>query len=116
MEIVDYHPWATIVSGELSMPKTLSPIPPGKILLKEFLRPLRLSQNKLARAIDVPAGRINEIVRGRRGISPDTAARLAVYFRTSPELWLNLQAQYDARIAARKLVSKFARTIRPVAA
>lgn len=98
------------------MPRLLPQVTPGEILLEEFLRPLGMSQNKLARAIDVPTGRINDIIRGRRGISPDTAARLAVFFRTTPELWLNLQAQYDAKVASRTLVPKFAKTIRPVAA
>jgi addiction module HigA family antidote len=98
------------------MARTLSPIPPGEVLLEEFLEPLGMSQNRLARAIDVPVGRINDIIHGRRGISLDTAARLAVFFRTTPELWLNLQAQYDAKVASRTLVPKFAKTIRPVAA
>src|SRR5262245_13496301 len=95
------------------MPRKLPPISPGEILLEEFLKPLDVSQNRLARAIDVPTGRVNDIVRGRRGVTPDTAARFAIYFRTSPEFWLNLQAQYDAKIAARQLVPKLARTIRP---
>jgi antitoxin HigA-1 len=94
------------------MAKRLPPITPGEVLAEEFLKPLRLSQNRLARAIDVPVGRINEIVRGRRGISRDTAARLAVYFGTSADVWLNLQAQYDAKIAERDLVPRFAKLIR----
>src|SRR5690349_14836331 len=93
------------------MAKSLDPITPGEVLAEEFLKPLALSQNRLARAIDVPVGRINEIIRGRRGISRDTAARLAVYFRTSPGVWLNLQAQYDAKIAQRDLMPKFERSI-----
>lgn len=97
----------------MAMSKKLQPIPPGEILLEEFLKPLGLSQNRLARAIDVPTGRINDIIRGRRGITSDTAARLAVYFRTTPELWLNLQAQYDAKIASRNLLPRLIKTIRP---
>ena len=81
--------------------KNLEPIPPGEILLEEFMRPLGVSQNKLARDIDVPAGRINDIVHGRRAISADTALRLGKYFGVSPEMWLGLQADYDIRRARR---------------
>jgi len=95
------------------MNKKLHPITPGEILMEEFLRPARLSQNQLARAIDVPAGRINDIVLGKRGITRDTAARLAVYFGTTPDLWINLQARYDAKVAARDLMPSVARSIRP---
>lgn len=93
--------------------KRLEPIIPGEILLEEFLKPLGVSQNQLARAIDVAPGRVNDIVRGRRGITRDTAARLAIYFRTTPDLWINLQARYDARIAARQIMPAVARSIRP---
>jgi addiction module HigA family antidote len=79
------------------MDKNLPPITPGEILLEEFLRPSGMSQSKLARAVGVPPGRINDIVRGKRGITPDTASRLAVYWGTSPDLWINLQARYDAK-------------------
>jgi addiction module HigA family antidote len=95
------------------MPKLLPPITPGEVLLEEFLKPLEISQNGLARAIEVPPGRINDIIRGKRGITPDTAARLALYFRATPEMWLNLQAQYDAKIAARHLLPKLSKSIRP---
>ena len=95
------------------MSKKLTPISPGEILLEEFLRPARLSQNALARAIGVPAGRVNDIVRGKRGITPDTASRLAVYWGTAPDLWLNLQAHYDAKIAVRDLMPAVSKHIRP---
>ncbi len=95
------------------MNKQLEPITPGEVLLEEFLKPLAVSQNKLARALAVPPGRINDIVHGRRSITRDTAARLAVYFRTTPDLWINLQARYDAKIAARKLMPAIARRVRP---
>jgi antitoxin HigA-1 len=95
------------------MNKPLQPISPGEILHEEFLKPLGLSQNQLARAIDVPAGRINDIVHGKRGITRDTAARLAVYFGTSPDLWINLQARYDAKIATREIMPVVAKSIRP---
>jgi antitoxin HigA-1 len=68
---------------------------PGVVLLEEFLKPLEISQNKLAMDIHVPATRIGEIVHGRRGITPETALRLARYFGTSAEFWLNLQQSYD---------------------
>jgi len=95
------------------MPKRLTPIPPGEILLEVFLAPARISQNQLARAIDVPAGRINDIVHGRRSITRDTAARLAVFFATTPDFWINLQARYDAKIAARDLLPVVAKLVRP---
>jgi antitoxin HigA-1 len=95
------------------MNKQLSPIPPGEILLEEFLRPAGVSQNSLARAIQVPVGRINDIVRGRRAITRDTAARLAVFWGTTPDLWINLQAHYDAKVAARDLMPAVSKRIQP---
>ena len=68
---------------------------PGTVLLEEFLKPLEISQNKLAMDIRVPATRIGEIVHGRRGVTPETALRLAHYFGTTAEFWLNLQQSYD---------------------
>jgi addiction module HigA family antidote len=81
----------------------LDPIHPGEILEEEFMRPLGFSANALARRIDVPVTRISEIVRGKRGITADTAVRLARLFRTSPDLWMGLQAEYDLRTAWRDL-------------
>ncbi|WP_066043056.1 HigA family addiction module antitoxin [Herbiconiux solani] len=75
-----------------------APIHPGEILLEEFLRPLEISHYRLAQAINVPARRINEIVHGKRGISPDTAARLARAFGTSDRFWTNLQTRYDLEL------------------
>lgn len=95
------------------MSKKLEPITPGEILLEEFLKPMGVSQNKLARAIDVPPGRVNDIIRGQRSITRDTAARLAIYFGTSPDLWINLQARYDAKIVERDVMPSIARQIRP---
>ncbi len=71
------------------------PIHPGEILGEEFLNPMRISQSRLARDINVPPRRINEICLGKRGITPDTALRLARYFDTSAEFWMNLQQRYD---------------------
>ncbi len=81
--------------------ETLPPVHPGEILREEFLAPLGLSQNALARALAVPPRRINEIVLEKRGITADTALRLARYFGTTPEMWLHLQAGYDLRLARR---------------
>ncbi|WP_088507159.1 HigA family addiction module antitoxin [Burkholderia ubonensis] len=75
----------------------MRPIHPGEILREEFLTPLEMSVNALALALNVPATRLHEIVKERRGIMADTAYRLARYFDTSPEFWLNLQATYDLK-------------------
>ena len=88
---------------------------PGDVLLKEFLEPMALSQNALARATDVPPRRINEIVLGKRGISADTALRLAAAFGTSERFWLGLQADYDLEEARRALGSAVARIARVAA-
>jgi addiction module HigA family antidote len=77
----------------------LDPIPPGEILREEFMKPHGLTMNRLARDLDVPPGRISQIVRGRRAITADTALRLNRYFGTSPQFWLNLQSEYDLRVA-----------------
>jgi len=83
------------------MAQLLEPISPGEILLEEFLRPLAISQNQLAREIDVPVSRVAAIVKGTRAITADTALRLSRYFGTSAEMWLNMQSQYDLRVAQR---------------
>ena len=83
--------------------KALNPVHPGEVLMEDFLKPLGLSQYRLAKDIHVLPRRVNEIVLGKRGITADTALRLARYFGTTPEVWLNLQAQYEldhARMAA----------------
>lgn len=77
----------------------LEPIPPGEILIEEFMKPLGISQNRLSRDIDIPVSRVSDIVRGGRAITADTALRLAEYFGTSAEMWMRLQADYDLRIA-----------------
>ena len=79
--------------------KMLDPIPPGEILLEEFLVPMGISQTRLASDIDVPTSRIADIVNGRRAITAATALRFGAYFGTEPQMWLNLQASYDLRIA-----------------
>ena len=79
--------------------RTLDPIPPAEILMEEFMRPLGLSINALARALAVPANRVSGIINGKRAISADTALRLGKYFGTSPEIWLDLQSDYELRVA-----------------
>ena len=91
------------------MPTKLAPIHPGEILREDFMKPLGLSSNALARAIDVTPARVNEIVRERRGISADTALRLARFFGTDVQSWMNLQSHYDlqcAEDAAGRLIDK----------
>jgi addiction module HigA family antidote len=83
--------------------KVLAPIHPGEILMEEFLKPLNISQYRLAKDINVPARRINEIVHGKRSITADTALRLSRYFNLSERFWLNLQARYDLEVEKDKL-------------
>ncbi len=92
----------------------LPPIHPGEILREEFMLPRELSQNALARALNVPPRRINEIVLEKRGITADTALRLARYFGTSAELWTGLQADYDLRLARQKKERQIARDVSPL--
>lgn len=93
----------------------LPPVHPGEILAEEFLAPLSISQNRLARDLAVPAQRVSQIVRGERAVTLDTALRLAAYFKTSPEFWLNLQQQYDLRTArAQHLPERIEREVRPM--
>jgi len=84
----------------------IPPIHPGEVLLEEFLKPMGLSQNRLAIDIKVPPRRINEIVLKKRKITPDTALRLAKYFNMSPEFWLGLQMDYELDVATDKLRDK----------
>ncbi len=90
----------------------LAPIHPGEVLLEEFLKPMGLSQNRLAIDIRVPARRINEIVLGKRRITVDTALRLARYFNMSPQFWLGLQMDYDLDLAENELVEKIAKEVK----
>ena len=83
--------------------KKLNPVSPGEILLEEFLEPMALSQNRLARGLGVPPRRINEIIHGRRRITADTALRLAKYFKMSPEFWLGLQMDYELDLEGDRL-------------
>ncbi len=96
--------------------KKLAPVHPGEILQKEFLEPMDLSQNRLALALGVPARRINEIVLGKRGITADTALRLARYFKMSPQFWLGLQMDYELDVAEDMLEGRLEKEITPMSA
>jgi antitoxin HigA-1 len=91
--------------------KRLPPIHPGEVLLEDFMRPLGLSQYRVAKDIGVPALRISQIVRGKRSITADTALRLARYFGTSADVWLRLQARYDLEVVA-KMVKRINREVK----
>jgi antitoxin HigA-1 len=97
------------------MNKTLHPVHPGEVLSEEFLKPMNLSQNRLALSVGVPARRINEIVLGKRSISADTALRLGRFFGISPEFWLGLQAQYDLDLTAEALGKRLELEVRTYA-
>ena len=97
------------------MPRKLTPIHPGEVLLADFLEPLALSQYRLAKDLSVPARRINEIVLGKRSISADTALRLARYFGTSEQFWLNLQARHDLEVERDKLGDRLRTEVRVLA-
>ena len=95
------------------MPKLLTPIHPGEIIREEVLAPLNLSVNQLARLLAIDTTRLNEIVRGRRGITADTALLLARYLGTSPEFWLKLQSHYELRVARQAKQKEIERAVRP---
>jgi addiction module HigA family antidote len=94
----------------------LHPVHPGEVLLEEFLKPMQLSQNRLALDIGVHPRRINEIVLGKRSITADTALRLARYFGTSPQFWLGLQADYELDVAMDALGGRLEREVKPYTA
>ncbi len=96
--------------------KKLPPIHPGEILLEEFLKPMNISQYPLAKDINVPARRINEIVQGKRAISADTALRLSRYFGLSERFWMNLQARYDLEVEKDRLAGRLEREVQTYAA
>ena len=97
------------------MTEKLLPIHPGEVLLEEFIKPMNLSQNRLAIDIGVDTRRINEIVLGKRGVTADTALRLARYFGNSPQFWMGLQTQYDLDITEDQLGKRLEREVRPYA-
>ena len=95
--------------------KLLDPIHPGEILHEDFMKPLGVSINRLAREIRVPPGRISQIVNGRRAITADTALRLGRFFGTSPQIWLNMQTHYDLSVALVTTGKEVESRIRPLA-
>ena len=94
-------------------PRSLAPIHPGEILREDVLKPLNMSVNQLAKSLAVDAARLNEIVRGRRGITADTALRLARYLGTTPEFWLKLQVHYELRVARQTRLKEIEDAVRP---
>ena len=94
------------------MNKKFAPVHPGEILLEEFLKPMSITQYKLAKDINVPPRRINEIVHGERAVSADTALRLSRYFGMSEAFWMNLQARYDLEVQKDKLADRLEREVR----
>lgn len=95
------------------MTDKLSPIHPGEVLFEEFIKPMNLSQNRLAIDIGVDARRINEIVLGKRSVTADTALRLSRFFGNSPQFWLGLQTEYDLDVAEDLLGKRLDREVRP---
>lgn len=95
--------------------KKLPPVPPGEVLLEEFLKPLGISQYQLAKDISVPPRRINEIAHGKRAVTADTALRLARYLGTSERFWLNLQARYELERQKDRLGDRLAKDVRVLA-
>ncbi len=96
--------------------RRLQPVTPGDVLRRDFMEPMGLSANALARALGVPANRVTAILKGERSITADTAYRLAVAFGTSPEFWLNLQTQHDLEIMERTKASEIRREVHRLAA
>lgn len=96
--------------------RDIPPVHPGEILKAEFLEPLGLSVNALSQAINVPRTRLNEIVRGRRSVTADTAMRLARYFGVGAQFWMNLQSHYELEVAEEAYGDRLGREIRPRAA
>jgi len=96
--------------------KKIAPVHPGEILYEEFLKPLGISQNRLGNDLGVSPRRVNEIIHGRRGVTADTALRLATYFRNSPSFWLGLQMDYDLDVAEDALAKRIKTEVRQLGA
>ena len=94
------------------MAKRLFPITPGDVLLEEFLKPMKITQNQLAKDINVPANRVSQIIHGKREITADTALRLGKYFGIEPEFWLNLQVRYNMKIARSQVGKKIEKEVK----
>ena len=104
---------STAISRGRRALKKVAPVHPGVVLREDFLKPLGMSVNKLSLALSVPATRMGEIVNGRRAISSDTALRLARFFGTTPEFWMNMQSLYELEVAKDALSDVIERTVRP---
>ena len=98
----------------IKIPTHREPTHPGEMLLEEFLKPMEISQYRLAKSTKLPQTRIAEIVKGRRSITAETALRFARFFNTSPQFWMNLQSEFELRIARRKLQKKVEREVEPI--
>src|SRR6185437_11740017 len=98
------------------MPRKLKPVHPGEVLREDFLKPLKLTPNRLAIELHIPASRVNDVVLRRRAVTADTALRLGRYFNTSAQFWMNLQARYDLDVAEDRTMRSIAREVRPLAA
>ncbi|MCL4242388.1 MAG: HigA family addiction module antidote protein [Dehalococcoidia bacterium] len=101
-------------NSAITTDERLAPVHPGEILLEDFLKPLAMSQYRLAQAIGVPPRRINEIVHGKRAVSPDTALRLSRLFGLSDGFWINLQSRYDLDMARDRLGDRLDREVEPL--
>jgi addiction module HigA family antidote len=98
------------------MPKRIKPVHPGEILYEEFMKPMSITQYRLAKDINVQPTRINKIIKGERSISVDTATRLGIYFKMGAKFWVGLQTDYDLAISEDKLEKKLSKEIQPYAA
>jgi addiction module HigA family antidote len=98
------------------MPKRIKPVHPGEILYEEFMKPMSITQYRLAKDINVQPTRINKIIKGERSISVDTATRLGIYFKMGAKFWIGLQTDYDLAISEDKLEKKLSKEIQPYAA
>lgn len=94
------------------MPKILDEIHPGEILLEEFMKPMGITARQLAADIDVPPSRISDVVNAKRPITADTALRLGLFFNMEPRFWMNLQSEYDMRVASRATIAQIAQRVR----
>jgi len=97
---------------KMEQEERLPPVHPGEVLLEDFMKPLGLSQYRLAQELNVPALRISQIVRGKRAVTADTALRLARYFGTSANVWMRLQARYDLEVAEAELAERVKREVK----
>jgi addiction module HigA family antidote len=95
------------------MPKKIKPVHPGEHLREDFLKPMNLSANRLAMDLHVPVTRIADILAGRRGVTSDTALRLARYFKTTPEFWMNMQTRYELDVAEDEFLARIVREVHP---